>query len=94
MAKPDIVLCTPVRTPIASYGGAMKDTPATDLGVAVIREALRRAGLAADVVDTVVMGQAIQAGARMNPARQASVGAGLPAQVPAMTVNRVCGSGA
>jgi acetyl-CoA C-acetyltransferase len=94
MTKPDIVLCTPVRTPIASYGGALKDTPATDLGAAVIREALRRSNLAADVVDTVVMGQVIQAGARMNPARQASVGAGLPVQVPAMTVNRVCGSGA
>ena len=94
MAKPDIVLCTSVRTPIATYGGALKDTPATDLGAAVIREALRRSSLAADVVDTVVMGQVIQAGARMNPARQASMGAGLPVQVPAMTVNRVCGSGA
>ena len=94
MTKPDIVLCAPVRTPIGSYGGALKDTPATDLGAAVIREALGRAGLAADAVDTVVMGQVIQAGARMNPARQASIGAGLPVQVPAMTVNRVCGSGA
>ncbi|MBI5719777.1 MAG: acetyl-CoA C-acetyltransferase [Burkholderiales bacterium] len=94
MTKPDIVLCTPVRTPIATYGGALKDTPAPDLGAAVIREVLRRSGLAAKVVDTVVMGQVIQAGARMNPARQASVGAGLPVQVPAMTVNRVCGSGA
>lgn len=91
---PDIVLCAPVRTPIATFGGALKDTPAPDLGAAVIREALRRAGLAADLVDTVVMGQVVQAGARMNPARQASVGAGLPVQVPAMTVNRVCGSGA
>lgn len=94
MARPEIVLCTPVRTPIASFGGALKGTPATDLGAAVIREALRRAGLAADVVDTVVMGQVVQAGARMNPARQACVGAGLPVHVPAMTVNRVCGSGA
>lgn len=94
MTKPDIVLCTPVRTPIATFGGALKETPATDLGAAVIREALRRAGLAADLVHTVVMGQVIQAGARMNPARQASVGAGLPVEVPAMTVNRVCGSGA
>jgi acetyl-CoA C-acetyltransferase len=94
MAKPDVVLCTPVRTPIATYGGALKDTPAADLGAAVIREALRRSSLAADVVDAVVMGQVIQAGARMNPARQASVNAGLPVHVPAMTVNRVCGSGA
>jgi len=94
MSKPDIVLCAPVRTPIASYCGALKDTPATELGTTVLRETLRRSGLAADAVDTVVMGQVIQAGARMNPARQASVGAGLPVQVPAMTVNRVCGSGA
>lgn len=94
MTKPEIVLCTPVRTPIASYGGALKDTPATDLGAAVIRETLRRSNLAANAVDTVVMGQVIQAGAGMNPARQASVDAGLPVQVPAMTVNRVCGSGA
>lgn len=94
MTKPDIVLCNPVRTPISAFGGALKDTPAPDLGAAVIREALRRSNLAADTVDTVVMGQVIQAGARMNPARQASAGAGLPVQVPAMTVNRVCGSGA
>lgn len=94
MTKPDIVLCTPVRTPIATYGGALKDTPAANLGAAVIRETLRRSNLAAGMVDTVVMGQVIQAGAKMNPARQAAVGAGLPVQVPAMTVNRVCGSGA
>lgn len=94
MTTPDIVLCNPVRTPISAFGGALKGTPAPDLGAAVIREALRRSNLAADAVDTVVMGQVIQAGARMNPARQASVGAGLPVQVPAMTVNRVCGSGA
>ncbi len=94
MSKPDIVLCTPVRTPIGAYGGALKDIPASDLGAAVIRETLRRSGLAADIIDTVVMGNVIQAGARMNPARQAAIGGGLPVQVPAMTVNRVCGSGA
>jgi acetyl-CoA C-acetyltransferase len=94
MTKADIVLCSPVRTPIGTYGGALKDTPATDLGATVIRETLRRSGLAADLVNTVVMGQVIQAGARMNPARQASIGGGLPVHVPAMTVNRVCGSGA
>lgn len=94
MPKPDIVLCTPVRTPIGSYGGALKETPAPDLGAAVIRETLRRSGLAATLVDTVVMGHVIQAGTRMNPARQAAIGGGLPVQVPALTVNRVCGSGA
>ena len=94
MPTPDIVLCTPVRTPIGSYGGALKETPASELGAAVIRETLRRSGLAAEAVNTVVMGHVIQAGTRMNPARQAAIGGGLPVQVPALTVNRVCGSGA
>lgn len=94
MPNPDIVLCAPVRTPIGSYGGTLKETPASALGAAVIRETLHRSGLAAQAVDTVVMGNVIQAGTRMNPARQASIGGGLPVQVPALTVNRVCGSGA
>jgi len=94
MSKPDIVLCAPVRTPIGTYGGALKDTPATELGAAAVRETLRRAGLPPEAVDTVVLGHVIQAGAKMNPARQAAIGGGLPVQVPALTVNRVCGSGA
>lgn len=94
MPTPDIVLCSPVRTPIGSYGGSLKETPASTLGAAVIRETLHRSGLAAEAVDTVVMGHVIQAGTRMNPARQAAIGGGLPVQVPALTVNRVCGSGA
>ncbi|MGM9488483.1 acetyl-CoA C-acetyltransferase [Ideonella sp. YS5] len=92
MPTPDIVLCAPVRTPIGSYGGSLKETPASALGATVIRETLHRSGL--EAVDTVVMGHVIQAGARMNPARQAAIGGGLPVQVPALTVNRVCGSGA
>ncbi len=94
MPIPDIVLCAPVRTPIGSYGGSLKETPASALGAAVIRETLHRSGLAAEAVDTVVMGHVIQAGTRMNPARQAAIGGGLPVRVPALTVNRVCGSGA
>ncbi len=94
MSKPELVLCTPVRTPIGAYGGALKDTPASELGAAVVREVLRRSSLPADKIDTVVMGNVIQAGGRMNPARQAAIGGGLPVQVPALTVNRVCGSGA
>lgn len=94
MPNPDIVLCAPVRTPIGSYGGTLKETPASALGAAVIRETLHRSGLAAEAIDTVVMGNVIQAGTRMNPARQAAIGGGLPVQVPALTVNRVCGSGA
>lgn len=94
MSKPEIVLCTPVRTPIGAYGGTLKDTPAPELGAAVVRETLRRSGLPADEIDAVVLGNVIQAGVKMNPARQAAIGGGLPVQVPALTVNRVCGSGA
>jgi acetyl-CoA C-acetyltransferase len=94
MSKPEIVLCAPVRTPIGTFGGALRDTPATVLGAAVVRETCRRAGLPPTAVDTVVLGQVIQAGAKMNPARQAAIGGGLPVQVPAVTLNRVCGSGA
>ena len=94
MAGPEVVLCNPVRSAIGTYGGALKDTPAPALGAVAIREVLKRSGLAPDKVDTVVMGNVIQAGVKMNPARQAAIGGGLPVQVPALTVNRVCGSGA
>ncbi|HEX7948386.1 MAG TPA: acetyl-CoA C-acyltransferase [Phenylobacterium sp.] len=94
MSPPDIVLCHPVRTAIGGFNGALKATPATALGAVVVRETLRRAGLDADTIGTVVMGNVIQAGNRMNPARQAAIGGGLPVTAPAMTVNRVCGSGA
>jgi acetyl-CoA C-acetyltransferase len=94
MNKREIFLCAPVRTAIGAYGGALKDVPATELGAAVVRETLRRTGLNADQIASVVMGNVIQAGNRMNPARQAAIGAGLPVSVPALTVNRVCGSGA
>lgn len=94
MTSSDIAICAPVRTAIGSFGGSLKDTPASALGSIVVRETIKRAGLTADAIDSVVMGQVIQAGARMNPARQASIGAGLPVHVPALTVNRVCGSGA
>lgn len=90
----DAFLCAPVRTPIGAYGGSLKDMTAPSLGSIVVREALMRAGVPGEAVGGVVMGQVVQAGARMNPARQAAIGAGLPDRVPAMTVNRVCGSGA
>src|SRR5271167_59994 len=89
-----VVLCGPVRTAIGTFGGSLKDIPAPDLGAAVIEATLARAGLKPDEVDTAVMGNVVQAGAKMNPARQAAIGAGLPVSVPAMTVNRVCGSAA
>ena len=92
--RPEVVLCHPVRTAIGTYGGSLKDMPAPTLGATVIRESLKRSGLSADKVQQVVMGNVIQAGVKMNPARQAGIGAGLPVEVPALTVNRVCGSGA
>jgi acetyl-CoA C-acetyltransferase len=94
MAKSNVVLCAPVRTAIGTYGGSLKAVPASDLGGVAIRETLLRAKLAGANVDTVVLGQVVQAGAKMNPARQAMRSAGMPVEVPAMTVNRVCGSGA
>ncbi|MGA2127135.1 MAG: thiolase family protein [Xanthobacteraceae bacterium] len=94
MSTHDVVLCSPVRTAIGAFGGSLKTIPATDLGATVVRETLRRSGLDAGAVGSVVMGNVIQAGNRMNPARQAAIGGGVPVSVPAMTVNRVCGSGA
>ncbi len=90
----DIVLCSPVRTAIGAYSGSLKGVAATELGAAAIRETLRRSGLDAAKLGSVTMGNVVQAGNRMNPARQASVNGGVPVAVPAMTVNRVCGSGA
>lgn len=94
MGKVETVLCHPVRTAIGTYGGSLKDIAAPDLGATVIRETLKRSGLHGDQVQAVVMGNVVQAGVRMNPARQAGIAAGLPVEVPALTVNRVCGSGA
>src|SRR5271155_1570476 len=94
MPSREVVLCQPVRTPIGAYNGTLKGTPATELGATVVRETLRRSGLDAARLGSVVMGNVIQAGNRMNPARQAALNGGVPVGVPAMTVNRVCGSGA
>ena len=94
MTTRQVVLCHPVRTAIGTYNGSLKDMPAPDLGAVAIRETLERSGLAADKIETLVMGNVIQAGVKMNPARQAGIAAGLPVEVPALTVNRVCGSGA
>jgi acetyl-CoA C-acetyltransferase len=94
MSQKHVVICSPVRTAIRTYGGTLKDTSAVDLGAVVVRATLDRAKLASDEVDTVIMGNVIQAGNKMNPARQASINGGVPVDVPAMTVNRVCGSGA
>jgi acetyl-CoA C-acetyltransferase len=90
----DVVIAHPVRTPIGAFGGSLKEVPATQLGAVAVRETLRRSGIDASALASVVMGNVIQAGNRMNPARQASIAGGVPVSVPALTVNRVCGSGA
>lgn len=90
----DIVLCSPVRTAIGAFNGALKSIPATELGATVVREIVKRSCINPERIAAVIMGNVVQAGNGMNPARQASIGAGLPVSVPAMTVNRVCGSGA
>ncbi|MGG0642687.1 acetyl-CoA C-acetyltransferase [Sporosarcina gallistercoris] len=88
-----IVIVSAVRTPIGSFLGSLKDVSAIELGALVIKEAVNRAGISGTDVDEVIMGNVLQAGLGQNPARQASMKAGLPEQVPAMTINKVCGSG-
>lgn len=92
MAK-KIVLAGACRTAIGTMGGTLSTTPAAELGAIVIKEALNRAGVAPEAVDQVYMGCVIQAGLGQNVARQASIKAGLPIEVPAVTMNVVCGSG-
>jgi len=94
MTSRDIVISNPVRTAIGAFGGTLKDVPATDLGGLVVREAVRRSGIDASKLGSIVMGNVVQAGNRMNPARQAAIAGGVPVSVPSQTVNRVCGSGA
>ena len=88
-----IVLAGACRTPIGKMGGALSGIPAADLGALVIEEALHRAGLPKDCVDTVIMGCVLQGAQGQNVARQAAIKAGLPVEIPAQTLNMVCGSG-
>jgi acetyl-CoA C-acetyltransferase len=87
------VIVAGARTPIGKFGGGFRDVAAVELGAAAIREALRRGGLPPDQIDYVIMGQVIQAGAGQITARQAAVAAGVPKEVPAITINKVCLSG-
>jgi acetyl-CoA C-acetyltransferase len=89
----DAVIVSGVRTAIGTYGGGLAEVPAVKLGEVCIKAALDRADLKPDQVNEVIMGNVLQAGLGMNPARQAAIFAGLPVQIPAMTVNKVCGSG-
>jgi acetyl-CoA C-acetyltransferase len=87
------VIVAGARTPIGRFGGGFKDLAAVDLGAVAIREALARAGVPPERVDYVIMGQVLQAGAGQITARQAAIGAGIPKEVPAITINKVCLSG-
>ena len=89
----EVVIASAVRTAIGTFGGSLKDIPAVDLGALVIKEAVNRAGIKPELVNEVVMGNVIQAGLGQNVARQSAVKAGLPIEIPAMTINMVCGSG-
>lgn len=89
----DIVIVSAVRTAVGKFGGSLARIPAAELGALVVREAVARAGIDPGAVSEVILGQVLQAGCGQNPARQASIKAGLPDSVPAMTINKVCGSG-
>ena len=88
-----VVIASACRTAVGKFGGSLKDVPAADLGAIVIKEALRRANVKPEQVDQVYMGCVIQAGCGQNVARQATLKAGLPVEVPAITINVLCGSG-
>ena len=87
------VIVSAVRTAIGTFGGSLKDVPAAELGAIVIKEAVSKAGIKPELVEEVVMGNVIQAGQGQNVARQAAIKAGLPVEIPSMTINKVCGSG-
>lgn len=89
----DVVIVAARRTAIGAFGGSLAGIPASDLGALVIKDILASTGIAPEQVDEVLLGQVLTAGAGQNPARQAAIKAGLPHSVPAMTINKVCGSG-
>ena len=89
----EIVIASAVRTPIGAFGGSLKKVKATELGAIAIKEAIKRANIDGEEVNEVIMGNVLQAGLGQNPARQSAIKAGLSHTVPAMTINKVCGSG-
>ncbi len=91
--SPDVVILSACRTPVGRFLGSLSEIPATKLGAIVIPEALKRAGVAAEEIDEVILGNVLQAGLGQNSARQAWLAAGLPEETPAITINKVCGSG-
>lgn len=91
--KTEAVIVAAVRTAIGSFNGSLKNISAPDLGAAVIKDALKQAGVQPDQVDEIIMGNVLQAGVGQNPARQAAIKAGIPESASSMTINKVCGSG-
>jgi len=89
----DVVIVSAARTPIGSFGGKLKDIPAVTLGAIAAREAMKRGGIDPGNIDEVILGNVLQAGLGQNVARQVAMAAGIPKEVPAMTINKVCGSG-
>src|SRR5215831_20675344 len=89
----DIVIVGAVRTAIGKFGGSLAKTPAPELGATVIRALLQQSGLKPEEISEVILGQVLTAGSGQNPARQTLIKSGLPSAVPAMTINKVCGSG-
>ena len=89
----EIVISTPLRTAIGTFGGALKDIPATDLGATVTKEVISRSGIDAENVDQVIVGNILSAGQGMNPGRQVGIKGGIPVGKPGLTLNRMCGSG-
>ncbi|KEH98434.1 acetyl-CoA C-acetyltransferase [Clostridium botulinum] len=89
----NIVIASAVRTPVGSYGGALKDVSAVDLGTIVVKEALKRASVKPEQVDEVILGHVLQAAQGQNTTRQVLINSGIPKEVPGFTINKVCGSG-
>ncbi len=89
----DVVIASMARTPVGTFNGALKDVSAVDLGVTVVKEALKRAGMTPDQVENVILGHVLQAAQGQNTARQVLIHSGIPQEVPAMTLNKVCASG-
>lgn len=89
----EVVIVSAARTPIGSFGGTLKDTPAVTLGAIAAREAIKRAGIDPAIIDEVILGNVLQGGLGQNVARQIAMAAGIPKEVPAMAINKVCGSG-
>ncbi len=91
--KKDVVILSAVRTPVGSFGGSLAKATAVDLGVTAAKEVIKRAGISADIIDEVIIGNVLGAGLGQNIARQISIGAGLPVETSAFSINKVCGSG-